>query len=236
MSSRVAVITGANRGLGFAAARELAKQGYKVVVTARTQSKAAAAATELGTHGDVLCAELDVSSDDSVRHCFQRLLADVGSVSVLVNNAGAIFDKDPGGRTYPALQIPSQNVADSFNTNSLSVLRTCQQVLPGMNKQRFGRIVNVSSGMGGLTDMSGGHLGYRVSKAAMNALTRVLHAEAGENVKINAVCPGWVRTDMGGANATRDLEAGVSGIVWAATLPDDGPSGGFFRDGKPIRW
>ena len=101
----------------------------------------------------------------------------------------------------------------------------------------YGRVVNVSSGMGSLSDMGGRSLGYKASKTALNALTRVLAGEVkGEGIKVNAVCPGWVRTDMGGPSASRSLEQGASGIVWAATLPEDGPSGGFFRDGKPLDW
>jgi NAD(P)-dependent dehydrogenase (short-subunit alcohol dehydrogenase family) len=111
-----------------------------------------------------------------------------------------------------------------------------QHALPAMNSHGWGRIVNISSGMGQLSEMGGGSVAYRLSKTAMNAITRFANAEAKPNVKINSICPGWVRTDMGGASAPRTLEQGASGVVWAATLPDNGPSGGFFRDGKAIAW
>jgi NAD(P)-dependent dehydrogenase (short-subunit alcohol dehydrogenase family) len=113
----------------------------------------------------------------------------------------------------------------------------CQAFLPLMKKNDYGRVVNVSSGMGQLNDMGGAWPAYRISKTALNALTRIFAAElAGTNVKVNSVCPGWVRTAMGGRSATRSLQEGAAGIVWAATIEDDGPTGGFFRDGERIEW
>jgi NAD(P)-dependent dehydrogenase (short-subunit alcohol dehydrogenase family) len=148
-----------------------------------------------------------------------------------VNNAGAIFE--PKGARGTA-EVEPAVLTHAFETNTLGAYRLMRLCLPRMNQAGYGRVVNVSSGMGGITEMGGGSPAYRVSKAALNALTRIFHAEARGNVKVNSVCPGWVQTDMGGRSATRTIEQGVAGIVWAATLPDDGPSGGFFRDGKPI--
>jgi NAD(P)-dependent dehydrogenase (short-subunit alcohol dehydrogenase family) len=132
--------------------------------------------------------------------------------------------------------VSTETILDAVDNNALGALRMIRRALPAMNRNRYGRIVNVSTGMSSLSDMGGGSVPYRISKTALNAITRVAHAEAGRNVKVNSVCPGWVRTDMGGASAPRGVAKGAAGIVWAATLPDDGPSGGFFRDGKAVDW
>ncbi len=234
------MITGARRGLGFAAAEQLARRGSRVILTARSQEAADAAASKLTAEGlPVTPRALDVASDDGVREFFTWFRKEHGRVDVLINNAGAIFENPRAGEGFEpsaAFKVESQVVATAFNNNALSAYRMLQEALPMMNAAGYGRVVNVSSGAGGLTEMNGGVPAYRLSKVAMNAVTRVFHAAAEGNVKINSVCPGWVRTDMGGPDATRSLEEGVSGLVWAATLPDDGPSGGFFRDGQPIAW
>ncbi|MCB9549786.1 MAG: SDR family NAD(P)-dependent oxidoreductase [Myxococcales bacterium] len=229
MSRRV-VITGGNRGLGLATARALAQAGDHVILTARDAEKAQAAAAALQAEGlAVDGAALDVSSDASVEAFF----AAAGPVDVLINNAGVASDKSHGGST---LGVPPSSGLVAFDTNTLGAWRTLRQVLPGMNARGYGRVVNVSSGMGGLTEMDGGWPGYRISKAALNAVTRIFSHETRGDVKVNSVCPGWVRTDMGGPHATRGLEEGIAGIVWAAGLPADGPNGGFFRDGVPLAW
>ncbi|MCB9701831.1 MAG: SDR family NAD(P)-dependent oxidoreductase [Myxococcales bacterium] len=237
---RIAVITGANRGLGFGTARELARRGYRVVLTARSREKAEAAAAELRGEGlDVVPEVVDVASDESVRGLVERLRRDHGRVDVLVNNAGAIFEAshDPA---HPAgagtLEVSPATVLRALDNNSVGALRMLQGILPMMNAAGHGRVVNVSSGMGALHDMGSGWPAYRISKTALSAVTRLFALEARGDVKVNAVCPGWVRTDMGGPNATRSLEEGVSGIVIAATLGADGPSGVFLRDGQIIEW
>lgn len=228
---RVAVVTGASRGLGLATAKELATRGYRVVVTARTQEKADAAIE--GLEGSVYARALDVEDDASVSAFFGWLDETLGRLDVLVNNAGAIYESREDSNP---VKIPADLLARAFQTNTLGAYRMMQGALPRMEKGAYGRIVNVSSGMGGLNEMGGGYPAYRATKAALNALTRVFHHEARGAAKINAVCPGWVRTEMGGPRATRSLEEGIAGIIWAATLPDDGPSGGFFRDGEPLAW
>lgn len=236
--ARVAVVTGANRGLGLGTARQLAIDGYTVVLTARTQAKANDAAGELAGEGlTVVPYELDVANELSCTTLFDWLDDEFGRIDVLVNNAGTIFEREYANRwDVGPFEIPTDLVAEAFNTNTLGAYRTMLRAIPRMNAAGYGRIVNVTTGMGGIAEMGGGYPAYRISKAALNAATRVFAHEAGFNVKINAVCPGWVKTAMGGSHANRDIASGVSGIVWAATLPDDGPNNGFFRDGKPVPW
>src|SRR5579862_702327 len=219
---RTALVTGANRGLGFETARQLGRLGYRVVAAGRDPAKAERAAETLRAEGlDVVAFGLDVTSDADAAQ-----LAELGPVDALVNNAGII-----ASGTEP------DRLREGFETNTLGAYRTIRALAPGMRERSYGRIVNVSSGMGQLSDMGGGNPAYRVSKAGLNALTRIFANElAGTGVLVNSVCPGWVRTDMGGPSAPRTVEEGVETIVWAATLPDDGPSGGFFRNKQPIPW
>ena len=228
MSTRVAVVTGANRGLGLQTCRELGQRGYRVVLTGRDRAKAEAAAQQLRDEGlDVTAAQLDVASDDSV----QAFAATIDRVDVLVNNAGAIFEDD-----VPAAEVPASMVREAIDTNALGAYRLTQALLPKMNAAGYGRVVNVSSGMGALNEMGGGWPAYRISKTTLNAVTQVFANQAGRGVKVVSVCPGWVRTDMGGTSANRSIPEGAASIVTAATLPDDGPSGVFLRDGRVIDW
>lgn len=239
---RIAVVTGASTGLGFETCRRLAGQGYRVVLTAHEESLARAAARTLQAEDlDVEPGVLDVASDDSVRAFAAYYLDTYGRrIHALVNNASILIETNdrtgPTPMSASPLHMPAAELLRAFDNNTLGVYRVTQAFLPLMNEAGYGRVVNVSSGMGALADMGAGWPAYRVSKTGMSALTRIFHHEAAANVKVNAVCPGWVRTAMGGATATRSIDEGVAGIVWAATLPEDGPSGGFFRDGKPIDW
>ena len=223
----IALVTGANRGLGHEAARQLAERGYDVIVTARDEDKARAAAGEIG--GRPLA--LDVSDPASIERAAAAVSEDPGALDVLVNNAGAGFDFGVSG-TEPDFDAIEQ----SLETNFLGAYRLTIALLPLLRASEHPRVVNVSSGMGGIADMGGWSPGYRVSKAALNAMTRILATELEEaGVKVNSACPGFVATDMGGPmGAQKSVEDGASGIVWLATLPDDGPSGGFFRDGRPV--
>lgn len=230
-ATRIATVTGASRGLGLATCEGLARLGYRVLLTARRSEDAERRAAELRALGlDVLPYALDVGSDASVEAFVATVEREHARVDVLVNNAGAVFD-DSGGTTAA---VAASALLRAFEVNTLGAYRVTRLVLPGMNRRGYGRVVNVSSGMGGIAEMNGGAPAYRVSKAGLNALTRIFHAECSSDVKVNSVCPGWVRTDMGGPRATRSVAEGASGILWAATLPAEGPSGGFFRDGKPI--
>jgi NAD(P)-dependent dehydrogenase (short-subunit alcohol dehydrogenase family) len=230
-AARIALVTGANRGLGLETARQLGALGYRVIASGRDPAKAEqAAATLRGEGHDVVAYELDVSSDESCAR-----LGELGPVDVLVNNAGiAATSGDPSPR---ALTVPVARLREAFETNTLGAYRVTQALAPGMRDRGYGRVVNVSSGMGQLTDMGAGHPAYRISKSGLNAVTRIFANElAGTGVLVNVICPGWVRTDMGGPNARLSPEEAVETIVWAATLPDDGPTGGFFRYKQPIPW
>jgi len=231
---RIALVTGGNRGIGFEIARQLAAKGLAVVLTARDPTKGKAAAKALQEQG--LAAEfhrLDVTSCRSIRACVAAVAEKRGRIDVLVNNAGVMID--PRGSRF--LDSKLDTYRDTLETNLYGPLQLAQAVVPLMKAHRYGRIVNVSSGQGQLADMGVGTPAYRISKTALNALTRILAAEFhASNVLVNSMCPGWVRTAMGGDGAPRDAEQGADTALWLATLPDDGPSGGFFRDRKPIPW
>jgi NAD(P)-dependent dehydrogenase (short-subunit alcohol dehydrogenase family) len=240
MPDRIAIVTGANRGLGLEVSRELAQQGFRVVMTGRSPEKVEEAARALAAEGLPVEAEhVDVSSDEEVAAFVKRFRERHDRLDVLVNNAGAIFDgtndrSNEGNVT--AFTVPAAIVLQSVNTNSLGAYRMTQALMPMMNDAGHGRVVNVSSGMGALTDMGTGWPAYRVSKTALHAVTRIFHGQARGDVKVNAVCPGWVRTDMGGRGATRSIPEGAASIMAAALLPPDGPSGAFLRDGERIAW
>jgi NAD(P)-dependent dehydrogenase (short-subunit alcohol dehydrogenase family) len=232
----VAVVTGAYRGLGRETCRQLAQAGYTVVLTARDTSQGEAAVEALRHEGlDVVFYPLDVTQEISVADLKQYLETTFGGLDCLVNNAGIFPDPGFDGEASSVFNTDPERIRAGFETNTLAPLLLCRALIPLMDGQ--GRVVNVSSGMGQLEEMNGCCPAYRLSKTALNAVTRIFADELqGTGVKINSVCPGWVRTDMGGEEAPLDVTQGAKGIVWAATLPDDGPSGGFFRHGKAISW
>jgi NAD(P)-dependent dehydrogenase (short-subunit alcohol dehydrogenase family) len=228
---RVALVSGANRGIGRQVAAELATLGYRVVVGSRDPRKGEHAAREIGD-GAAAC-QLDVRDEDSVARCITWIEDEYGRLDVLVNNAGIVG----GGWSTSALDVDLDQVRSTLETNLYGAWRLAQEALPLMRRNGYGRIVNIASGMGQLSDMGGHSPAYRVSKTALNALTRILTAELeDENILVNSCCPGWVRTDMGGPNAPRSVEEGADTPVWLATLPDDGPRGGFFRHRQSIPW
>ncbi len=229
----VALVTGASRGIGREVAQQLAAKGYTVVLTARDRGKAAGAAEEIAsqTGATVVPLALDVSDPASVEEAAELVKADPGRLDVLVNNAGIGPDFGVAGvdPDFDAIQT-------TLETNTFGAYRVAAALLPLLRESQHPRIVNVSSGMGGITEMGGWSPGYRISKAGLNAVTRVLSTElADAGFLVNSACPGFVATDMGAPmGAKKPVEDGASGIVWLATLPDDGPSGGFFRDSEPI--
>ncbi|MEW6492286.1 MAG: SDR family oxidoreductase [Cyanobacteriota bacterium] len=236
-SKKIAVVTGANRGLGFETCRQLAKQGIHVVLTSRDESQGKAAVDQIQQEGlDIVYHPLDVTNPQSIQQLEQFLRQEYGRLDVLVNNAGIFPDSDDTG-SESVLTAKLDTLRKAMETNVYGPLQLCQALVGLMQAHDYGRIVNVSSGMGQLSEMNGGSPGYRTSKTALNALTRMLSAELqGTNILVNSVCPGWVKTDMGGAEAPRTPEQGVETIVWLATLPDGGQTGGFFRDKQSILW
>ena len=234
---RVALVSGANRGIGTEIARQLARQGIMVAMGSRDSDKGNAAADVLRSEGlEPAVVELDVTDQDSITKAISETQSLFNRIDILVNNAGILHD---GASTdiKGVANVPIEIVTQTFDTNVVGPLRLIQAVLPIMREQGYGRIVNMSSGLGQLEEMAEGYPAYRLSKTALNALTRTTAAEVGQaNIKVNTMCPGWVRTDMGGPNAARPVEKGAETAIWLATLPDDGPTGGFFRDMKPIPW
>jgi NAD(P)-dependent dehydrogenase (short-subunit alcohol dehydrogenase family) len=228
----IALVTGANRGIGLELVRQLAQRGFTTLLGSRDPDKGRAAADALAADGiQVEARRLDVDDPDSVREVAAVLDREHGRLDVLVNNAAILYDTWQRGADAD-LDV----VRQAFETNVLGAWRTAQACLPLLRRSSHGRIVNVSSGAGSLAEMGAGSPAYSVSKAALNAQTRILAAELrGDGILVNSVCPGWVATDMGGPGG-RPVEQGAASVMWAVLLPDDGPSGGFFRDGRPVDW
>ena len=234
MAERIAVVTGANRGIGFEISRQLAKRGLRVVLASRDPAKGRAAARALRGQGlEVESRTLDVTSARSIGALAAFLEKRHGRLDVLVNNAGILID--PHGSRFLGSRVKTYR--DTLETNLFGPLMLCQALAPLMRKNGYGRIVNVSSGLGQLSAMGTGTPAYRISKTALNALTRIVAAELKDaNVLVNSMCPGWVKTSIGGPQAPRTPQQAADTAVWLALLPDGGPSGGFFRDRRPIPW
>jgi NAD(P)-dependent dehydrogenase (short-subunit alcohol dehydrogenase family) len=230
---RVALVTGGNRGIGLEVCRQLAAAGCRVVLSARDARKARSAVQQLSAPGLVIQdVPLDVTDRGSVARARREIEARLGPVDVLVNNA-AILEADGDA----VLDIVPAIFRSTFETNVFAVADVCREFVPGMVERGYGRVVNVSSGAGQLSAMGTYAPVYSMSKAALNAFTKILaNTVQGSGVLVNAVDPGWVRTDMGGPQAPRSPAQGAETIVWLATLPASGPSGGFFRDKRPIAW
>ena len=237
LQGRLALVTGANRGLGLEIARQLAGSGAHVVLAARDENKAAAAANELAGLGlSVEPLALDVDDPGAIARAIASVMTRRGPLDILVNNAGILLDGDNAG-SASALEMTRERLLASLSTNMLGPMHTMQAVLPAMRQRGYGRIVNISSRAGQLDELRRGFPSYRVSKSALNSLTRVVAAEFQDcDIKINAMCPGWLRTSMGGPNAPLTAAEGAATAIWLATLPEDGPTGGFFRDRKPLAW
>ena len=240
---KVALITGANRGLGLETARQLGKLDITVLISARELAKGEAAAAELKKNGiDARAVKLDVNNPADYAALAKQIEKDFGRLDILVNNAGVMLDSRKGNET----SITSAEVLrKTLDTNFFAVVGLTQALLPLLRKSEAGRIVNLSSILGSLTlhATKGSYVydaktfAYDTSKAALNSFTiHLAHELQGTKIKVNSAHPGWVKTEMGGAGAVMEIEDGGKTSVELATLPDDGPSGGFFHMGKPILW
>ena len=225
--STVSLVTGGNRGIGREVCRQLAGRGHTVVLTARSAEAAAAAARAAGAEA----LRLDITDRASVAAAARWVAERHGRLDVLVNNAAISYDT-----WQRAVTADLAVVREAAETNLCGPWVMVQEFLPLLRSSDHPRVVNVSSEVASLASMRGGTPAYTASKTALNALTRMLADELrGDRILVNAVCPGWVATDMGGPGG-RPVADGAASVVWAATLPDSGPTGGFFRDGRPLPW
>jgi len=236
-TKNTALVTGANRGIGFAIACRLAELGISVLAGVRNEANANGAATAFGKLGvNVVPIILDVADTVKLQSVLTEIEQRHAPIDILVNNAAILID-GPGGFNASLFDMTDDTLRRTWETNVVAPAAIIRTLLPGMIARGYGRVVNVSSLAGQLAGMSSGFPAYRMSKTALNALTRIAAAEAGRgDVKVNACSPGWVRTDMGGPDAPRSPEKGAETAVWLATLPPDGPTGGFFEDKKAVPW
>jgi len=230
---RIALITGGNRGIGLEVCRQLAGLGIRVILGSRDAARGVAAAGELVAERlPVETRQLDVASAKSISECMNWVRRDVGRLDILVNNAGIMIEE---GDADPMEEI--EIIRETMQTNVYGPFLLSRLAIPIMKSRRYGRIVNLSSGMGSLAEMGAGYIAYRLSKAGINVVTRVTAAETeGMGILVNSVDPGWVQTGMGGRGATRTVKKGAETVIWLATAPDNGPTGAFFRDRKAIPW
>ncbi len=228
--SRTALVTGGNRGIGLEVCAQLAKRGLNVLLGARDSALGRQAARELADSGHgVQVVALDVSDPKSIDRCLESLGKKEIAVDVLVNNAGVY---PPGA----VLTSAEDAFRETMEVHYFGPLRLCRALVPVMQKRKYGRIVNVSSGSGSFGERLEGPAAYCISKTTLNALTVKLAEVAGPHIKVNTLCPGWVRTRMGGWNASRGVVKAAETIIWLATLDDEGPTGKYFRDKKEIPW
>jgi NAD(P)-dependent dehydrogenase (short-subunit alcohol dehydrogenase family) len=232
LTRRIALVTGANRGIGLETCRQLLGRGLGVVMTGRDLGAVAKALGGLDHGGNAIAVQMDVTDPGSIRAALETATDRLGAVDVLVNNAAVLLHE-----SADVLETPQDGFRETFETNLFGAIEVCRIFVPPMAERGYGRVVNVSSGAGQLSGMSTYAPAYAISKTALNAFTRILAATYRDRgVLANAADPGWVRTDMGGPSAPRSVQQGADGLVWLATLPDDGPTGGFFRDKRAISW
>jgi len=229
--SNYIVVTGASRGLGKELSKQLAKLGYNVLITARDEKKGKDVLEEISAHSPksrLLFHELDVSNEKSIKRFGAYLKKEMIEVDILVNNAGIMVNSDS------TISVEKKEMQRSFDTNFYGPLLVSQELIPYLQKSGHGKIINVSSGMGSFHELFGGYAAYRISKTALNSLTAIMSKDLVQHgIKVFSVCPGWVKTDMGGAAAPRNVQQGVDSIKWLITK-NEGVSGKFYRDKKQI--
>ncbi|MGK7377677.1 SDR family oxidoreductase [Planococcus sp. 1R117A] len=232
-SKQVALVTGANRGIGYELVKQLAVNGFKVILTSRDAEKGQKAAQILQESKlDVSFAVMDVEDKESIRQAANAINEQYGRLDVLINNAGVYLDEHE-----KLLTMDPGILEKTMATNFFGAYYVMHSFLPLMEKQGYGRIINISSGYGELREMAVPGVGaYKLSKLALNGLTQLAAAEIKGDIKVNAACPGWVSTDMGGPSAPRTPKQAAASIHWLATIGSDGPNGGFFRNGRQIDW
>ena len=226
----LALVTGGNKGIGFEITRQLADLGHTVLLGSRNLERGLAARKQMGDPDNVQVIQLDVSDTESIKALYDQIRSEYNRLDVLVNNAGINYDT-----WHNTFNADLDNVRETLETNLFGAWAMIRQFIPLMQSNHYGRVVNVSSGAGAIHGMSSGTPGYAISKAAMNVLTiKAAQLIRSGDILINSVCPGWVRTEMGGSSAPRSPQHGAETIVWAATLPKGGPTGKFFRDKNEI--
>ncbi|AXI30667.1 short-chain dehydrogenase [Priestia megaterium] len=231
--TKVALVTGGNRGIGYELVRQLAMDGFKVILTSRNSESGHAAVQKLKeSHLDVSFVVMDISSEASIRQAAATVNEQYGRLDVLINNAGIYLDKN-----QKLVNMDPSVLEKTLTTNFFGTYYVIRSFMPLMEQQAYGRIINVSSGYGAMSEMSSPGVGaYKLSKFILNGLTQLIAAENKKDIKINAVDPGWVSSDMGGPSAPRTPQQAARSILWLATIGPEGPSGGFFKDGKQINW
>ena len=228
----VAIITGGNRGIGYEICKELARIGCNVVLTSRNEEDGRRAVAKLGSHNNIVFHRLDVANSKDIASLRDWIMTTYRRVDILINNAGVYLDEG-----VSVFDVDEKTMQDTLDVNFYGAFHMCRAFVPIMRKNGYGRIVNVSSGYGAMSEMGGSVAAYRISKVALNALTLIMAGELKNgNIKINAVCPGWVHTDIGGSMAPVSPEAAAKDIVYFAMIDAKGPTGGFFRYKKHIQW
>ncbi|MFQ6386498.1 SDR family oxidoreductase [Priestia aryabhattai] len=231
--TKVALVTGGNRGFGYELVRQLAMDGFKVILTSRNSESGHKAVQKLkDSHLDVSFLTMDINNQTSIRQAAATVNEQYGRLDVLINNAGIYLDKN-----QTLVNMDPSVLEKTLTTNFFGAYHVIRSFMPLMEQQAYGRIINVSSEYGAMSEMSSPGVGaYKLSKFILNGLTQLMAAESNNDIKINAVDPGWVSSDMGGPSAPRTPEQAARSILWLATIGPEGPSGGFFKDGKQIDW
>ncbi|GIW21719.1 MAG: short-chain dehydrogenase [Candidatus Sericytochromatia bacterium] len=234
MSSKIILVTGANKGIGLEIVKQLAELKHSVILTSRNENLGIKAVNSLKEKNlNVDYHQLEVTSDESIEKAFDYVKNKYGKLDVLINNAGVFLENQENSSFF---NCDIDIIKQTMEINFFGALKVSKKFVDLLKQSDDARIINMSSGMGQLSEMGGGYIGYRVSKTSLNALTRIMSNELRKyKIKVNTMCPGWVKTDMGGPNATRELPQGADTAVWLATV-EDCPTGKFFKDRKEIDW